>query len=392
MDMQWMKRIDRFAGYPLGGALRLHAALIGASQRPVPLAPDAARIAVVKFWGMGSLILAAPVFYALRTSFPRAEIHLVTLSQNQRIVELMGLADRLHLLKLPPGPVGIGRNIFAFFRQLRDLQLDAVIDLEYLSRFSAIASYLTRAPVRVGFHSWDIGRGNLHTVRRAFNPYWHVTENFLNLHRALAGTEAPPTPVRFRVSAEEDAEAATKLTAAGIAAGVRFIAMNPNASTMALARRWPVESFVQLIDRIEERGLGPVALLGSPEEEAYVERVRARARAPERTVNLAGRLRLAELIGVLKRAALLVTNDSGPLHLADALGTPTVSFFGPETPTLFGPRGERHRVLYRGIDCSPCINIYNAKTVRCMRSEPECLTGIGVDEALAAVEQALEAR
>jgi ADP-heptose:LPS heptosyltransferase len=94
---------------------------------------------------------------------------------------------------------------------------------------------------------------------------------------------------------------------------------------------------------------------------------------------------------LLRAAALLVTNDSGPLHLADALGTPTVSFFGPETPTLYGPRGPRNTVLYRAIDCSPCISIYNAKTVRCMRSAPECLSGITVDEALAAVAAALEA-
>ena len=168
--------------------------------------------------------------------------------------------------------------------------------------------------------------------------------------------------------------------------------MNPNASTMALARRWPVENFVALLDRIEQAGLPPAALIGSPDEAAHVERVRAAARRPNRVFNLAGRLNLAELIAALRRARLLVTNDSGPLHLAGALGVPTVSLFGPETPALFGPRGDRHIVLYRGIDCSPCISIYNAKTVRCMRGRPECLTGIGVDEVFAAVTRALEAR
>ncbi|MCK7580898.1 MAG: glycosyltransferase family 9 protein [Chromatiales bacterium] len=147
-----------------------------------------------------------------------------------------------------------------------------------------------------------------------------------------------------------------------------FIAVNPNASTMALARRWPEENFVTLLDRLEQAGLPAGRADRSARRGHAASNGCAWARVgPTGIANLAGRLSLAELIPVLRRAALLVTNDSGPLHLAGAPGVPTVSFFGPETPALFGPRGPRDIVLYRGIDCSPCISIYNAKTVRCMR-------------------------
>lgn len=392
MEMQWMKRIDRLAGWPLCGLLRAHAALAAPVARPRPEAP---RIGVIKFWGMGSLVLAAPAFSALRRAFPRAEITLLSLSPNRRIAELMGLADRLCLLELPPGPAGVAGAITAYFRDLPDLGLDAVVDLEYLSRFSAIVSYLTKAPERVGFHSWDLWRGNLLTARRAFNPYWHITDNFINLAHALAGDRAVPAPAdespTFNVSPEDEAGAEAKLAAAGIKPGEPFIVVNANASTMALARRWPEENFVDLLDRIESAGLPLAALTGSPDEAPRVERVRSAVKNPGRVAMLAGRLNLPELICALRRAALLVTNDSGPLHLAGALGVPTVSFFGPETPALFGPRGGRHTVLYRGIDCSPCISIYNAKTVRCMRGRPECLAGITVEEAFAAVKRTLEA-
>jgi len=399
MDLQRMKQVDRLAGYPLCGALRVYDLLRGGNSRaaklggsepppPVELGPRP-RIAVVKFWGMGSLILAAPMFYALRRSYPHAEVHLITLDHNRAILELLDLADQAHFLTLPAEAAGVAKSILAFFGRLKRLQPDAVIDLEYLTRFSAVASYLTGAPIRVGFHSWDVWRGGLHNMRRAFNPYWHATQNFMNLQAALTGRDSGPEPVKLKLDGSEDEEARALLQSERVAPGERLIAVNPNASTIALARRWPERHFVELIDRMVERGLGRVALLGAKDEAEFVAGLQVRTRRPEAVVNLAGKSSLRGLAGILKAAALLITNDSGPLHLAGALGTPTVSFFGPETPLLYGPRGPRNIVLHRDIDCSPCINIYNAKTVRCMRTEPECLTRISVDEALAAAEKAL---
>jgi len=390
MDIQWMKRVDRFAGYPLCGLIRaVDLVRPGPAGDIASLEKPGAKIGIVKFWGMGSLILSTPVFRSLRARYPEAEVHLITLRPNQGIIDLIGIADQVHYLDLAGGPAKIGANVVAYLSALGKIGLDAVIDLEYLTRFSAIAAYMTGAPIRVGFHSWDLWRGQLHTERRAFNPYWHVTENFINLCGALGADDDAPEPARLELGGAEDLEAAELLLGAGVLEDERVIAVNVNASTMALARRWPEAYFVELIDRVVEQGLGRAVMIGAPDEAAFVERVKARTKRPDRVVSLAGRSSLSGLVGLLRRAALLVTNDSGPLHLAGAVGTRTVSFFGPETPSLYGPRGDRHAALYRGIDCSPCINIYNAKTVRCMRDEPECLTGIGVDEAMAAVERAL---
>lgn len=405
MDIQFMKSVDRFAGYPICGGLRLFDLAAGA-LRPVPSAADlledlagrseeggagpGPRIGVIKFWGMGSLLLASPLFNALRTTHPRAEIVLITLKENRGIVELLDPADEVLYLGLEGGAPGIVGGILAHLARVKALGLDAVVDLEYLTRFSSLVSYASGAPVRVGFHSWDVWRGGLHNERRAFNPYWHVTDNFLNLARALGRDPGSPPPLDICLDGSEDREAGEILAAAGVSEDERVVAVNANASTMALARRWPEENFVELIGRVADAGLGRVVLLGAPGEAAYVESLRARTHDRERVASLAGKSSLRGLVGVLRRASLLVTNDSGPLHLAASLGARTVSFFGPETPSLYGPRGDGHVVLYRGIDCSPCINIYNAKTVRCMRGSPECLSGIGVDEAFAAVSGALE--
>jgi len=400
MDMQTMKHIDRFAGNPLCGALRLYDIVrhgsTGFSDTIDAKALDMARegesgprIAVIKFWGMGSLILASPLFRAIRETRPSAQIHLITLSQNRGVVDLLGIADRVHYLDLSGSAPAITLKIPAFLSTIKRLKLDAVIDLEYLTRFSALVSYLSGAPARVGFHSWDVWRGNLHTAARAFNPYWHVTDNFMNLHCALGAEPMEAEPIRIRLTGEEDKEAEDLLSSVGIAGNERLIAVNANASTVALARRWPEQSFVELINRMVEADQGRVVLLGAPDEAPFVEGLRMKVRRADAVKSLAGKSTLRGLVGVLRRAALLATNDSGPLHLAGALGTPTVSFFGPETPVLFGPCGEGHITFYRGIDCSPCISIYNAKTVRCMREEPECLSKISVDEAFDAVRRAL---
>ena len=135
--------------------------------------------------------------------------------------------------------------------RLARFQPDLVIDLEYLTRFSALATYLSGAATRVGFHSWDIWRGSLHNVRVPFNPYWHASENFLNLVRKAAGKDIP---FRFDFTLPENKDASArleqKMAEAGITGAQRLIAVNPNASTIALERRWPPEHFITLINRL----------------------------------------------------------------------------------------------------------------------------------------------
>ena len=95
-----------------------------------------------------------------------------------------------------------------------------------------------------------------------------------------------------------------------------------------------------------------------------------------------------ELCALLQRSALLITNDSGPLHLAEALATPTVSFFGPETPLLYGPTGDNQVVFYKGIYCSPCLNVHNQKQAPC-KGNNVCMKLINPDEVFASANMLL---
>ena len=166
------------------------------------------RVLVIKFWGMGSMVLALPVFKALRQAYPGAEIGFATIGKNREFVEMLKISDRQIYLDLPANPALVFASILSFFYKLRSFHPNIVIDLEYLTRFSALATFFSGAQKRVGFHSWDVWRGNLHNIRVPFSPYWHASENFLNLVRKTSGREFK---LNFNFSLPANPDAAERL-------------------------------------------------------------------------------------------------------------------------------------------------------------------------------------
>jgi len=157
-----------------------------------------------------------------------------------------------------------------------------------------------------------------------------------------------------------------------------FVAVNPVAFWET--KLWEEEKFAALCDRIrEELGIG-VVLTGG--EAGPLDRIRARMKTE--AVNLGGQTTLRELAGLYGQAALLITTDSGPMHLAAAVGTPVVALFGPTDPARTGPYGAGHRVIRGGLSCIPCFR------KRC--ETRDCMRGITVDEVFAAVKELLENR
>jgi ADP-heptose:LPS heptosyltransferase len=169
------------------------------------------------------------------------------------------------------------------------------------------------------------------------------------------------------------------------------VALNANASDLLLERRWPPQAFARLIDELagaSERLR--FVLIGGPDEREYLEREIAARVSPEvrgRVGIAAGTLSLFETMGLLQRCAVLVTNDSGPMHFAFALGVPVVSLWGPGLPAHYGPLpGMPGRVLYAGIYCSPCL--YHTEPAPC-RGENLCMQLISVGEVKAAAAEIL---
>lgn len=356
----------------------------------------AREILLIKFWGLGSLQLLTPAVAALRRRHPGARLSLLTLRGNAELARELAVFDAVWTLDVECRSwLQIFARILALLTRLRRARFERVYDFEFFTRFSAVVAFSTGAPEVVGFACPSVPRGGLHTEEVPFNRYWHVARNF----RALAGGEdgrevgaAELTPMR--PTPAQRARVEDLLAAAGRSAARPLVVLNPNAGGLSLERRWPAPNFAQLARRLVlEEGCN-VALIGAPAERTYVAELAARAGAlpAGRLLDLAGALSIGELGALLAAADAVVSNDSGPMHLAAALGAPTIGLFGPETPLMYRPLGPEARALYRPPVCSPCINVHDNKLSTCIHGRPECLVAIGVDEVLAATRAALARR
>lgn len=389
MRIATMKVIDEQLGRML---CSLGSRLMPARAQAMP-APEAVRsIAVVKFWGMGSIVLMTPAIALLREKYPQATITFVTQAANRGIVSLLEGIDDVLTLDVGHGPTAFLGSLAKLVAAVRARRFDLWLDFEFLTRFSALLTGVSGAKTTAGYHAPEIDRGAFHHVLVPFNSYWHISDNFCAL---ASGDLAPATFTRplQRIVAKPEATAlaTTRLAALGLRPGEPFVIVNVNAGELALERRWSTERFAALTDELLTHFPGKVVTVGAPDERAYVGQMVARVSTRDRLIDLSGQTSLDELVALFAAARLLISNDTGPLHLASSVGTPTVGIFGPETPSLFGPRGPQHRVIYKNLACSPCLNIYNGRSVKCRFKTTHCVADITVADVLAVARQQLEA-
>lgn len=391
MRITTMKAVDHHAGRLLCAALGV-VRRAGPATMPPAGDPGVQRIALVKFWGMGSIVLLTPAIAALRAKYPGAKLTFVTQAANRDVIGLLAGVDELLTLDVGQGPAAFIASLTRLVLDVRARAFDLWIDAEFLTRFSALLTGVSGAKVAAGFHVATIARGDMHHVKAPFNGHWHMIDNFVAL---ATGDLAPPTAIaeleRLRPSADAARTLGDKLAARGLGLGEPYLVINPNAGELALERRWSTARFGALADALVAEFPGKLVLVGAKAEQAYVGQVLTAMgeAARARTIDLSGETPLGELVALFAEARLLVSNDTGPLHLACAVGTPTISIFGPETPVLFGPRGPQHRIVYRGLACSPCLNVHNGRSVSCPYAITHCVDGVAVADVLRAVRASL---
>lgn len=395
--------LDRHVG-PALCMLLLVVRRLGARRRKTATTQPVEKILALKFWGVGSIVLASPVLAALRARYPNARIDFLTLGENEAVLRMYPQVNGWITLDLGRGILRFLLDTLRTISRVRRERYDLLLDLEFFTRYSAIFSYLSKAGVTHGFSTRASARGQLHDVEVPFNAYQHVSTNFLTLLEGDPMRAIPPSraeglvtlpPLRPSAKAAADCTRALEADPAW-RAGRPIVVVNANAGDMALERRWPAECVAALLRDLVARQSLNVVLTGSGAERAYVESLVALAQIEGRAIVAAGRLDLDGFVALLARAAVVVTNDSGPLHLARAAGAAVVALFGPETPVLYGPLRSREdqpaRIHYRGLACSPCMNVHENKVLSCWFAHARCMTQIDPRDVLASVDELLSLR
>lgn len=304
---------------------------------------------------LGDAVLSFPALANLRRSFPGARIALLVRPWLSPLFRSVPYVDEL--VELPSGSEAIWAAT-----ALRQRHFELALLLPNSFRVAMI-SWLAGIPHRVGYVT--DGRGLLLTVgvRPPRGLLRHQADVYLDLLRSLKW-DAWWRPTGFLPPPESGAEAEKLLSESGLAPHTPVIGITPGAS-YGTAKRWPAERFAAAADLLADR-FGTVALLfGSSSEASITQAIRERMRGA--AVDFGGRTTLSELASLLGRCALLLTNDTGTMHLASALGTRCVALFGPTDPRRTGPLGEGHQILHNPPACSPCRYRDCPIDHRCMR-------------------------
>ncbi len=336
------------------------------------------KILCIKLGAMGDLVMCSAFFDQLGRNFPQAKIFLLTgityasVMESHPVFEGLILADDKAIYK--SGPLARSRETFRLLALLRREKFDAVFVLHKDWRFNLLAK-LSGAHVRVGF-SRDGQGGLTHPV--APKPGGNEREGYLDLLRAL---DLPAVYERsfYYLSFSEDEFLQEFLQSHGLRGDENFIGIGPgggkNVKSFMPTRRWPLENFIALAKRFREELNARAIIFGGPDEKDLARAIQERcADGVDATA-----LSFGEMASVMRLCSGYIGNDSGPLHIADAMGAQTVGLYGPTDPKVQAPLGPRHTVVLKQVDCSPCYD--NGSFPDC--AHIKCLTSIEVDEVFA---------
>jgi len=332
------------------------------------------RALIIRFSSLGDVVLTLPAARSLKEAFPAAEVVYLTKAAYRPLLEGQPGVDRVVALE------DAGEGLPALARLCRGLgRFDLALDLHRTLRSRACLRAV-RADRKLSYRKdallrrlWAAGwmRGRMEGAQP------HVVDRYLEPLRRLGVTPAHTVP-ELHVDPGEVAAAGARLAAAGVRDPDRIAVVVPGARWKN--KRWPAASFAEVASGLRDAaGLEPV-IAGDATDREAAEAVRALV--PGGAASLVGGTDLTGLAALLKRARVVIANDSGPAHLAAAVGTPVVALFGPTHEAFgFAPRGPAVRVISRDLPCRPC-SVHGG--TRCPRGRRACLDDIAPAEVLAA--------
>jgi ADP-heptose:LPS heptosyltransferase len=400
MRIKLMRNIDYWFGIPLCALLSVGQYILLPLRLLIKRKHPPQRVAIIKLSELGAIILAYPLLAQLKKSSPSRSIFFCTFARNKELLDLLSdilPSENCFFIRESSLPLFIYDTARAII-EMRRRSLDAVIDLEFFSRFSAILAGLSGAKSRIGFYRYTfegLYRGNFWTHKMQYNPLQHVSISYRAFATVLeADNKTTPQisenfteqgsdiPV-YRSDPRIKSELLGILPVALPLSNGRLFLINPGEGVLPL-REWPLENFIVLAQRILSDAENYLIIVGTEGATRKADIFCAAVNC-QRCFNLAGKTSLAQLMELFLLSQCLVTNDCGLAHLAMLTPLAKVVIFGPESPQIFAPRDGRTRVIYSAWPCSPCLSALNHRDSRC--ADNLCLKAISAEQVYRAIRE-----
>ena len=316
---------------------------------PKDFAPE--RILVVKLDHLGDVLLATPVFSNLRRAYPNAELHVLTGEWSRVVLERHPDVNSVIEYNSPafcrtgqPTPL---REAFKLYRQLRRQRYDLMVELRNDWRVVWFA-FLRLAPKRLSRAALQVAN------KLGFSQFSGTHETTRNLD--VLKQVGIPTPVQtaiFSVTAEDKKWASDFLATYRVDRQRPLIAIHPGSPVER--KRWMPERYAELADWLIAQKRAQILFVGVKDEIPIITKIQGRMQ--KESINVAGKTTLTQLASILRACNVFIGNDSGPMHLAAAVGTQTIGLYGPGDPTRFGPAGEKCQTIRQKSGCMSEIQV-----------------------------------
>ena len=334
-----LKACDRLIG-PLLLRLLKPSVESGRSSEPVR-AESVLRMLILRPGGLGDAILTLPLITALKSAYPESRIDVLAESRNAGVFEIGNIVDEVYRYDSRP---------LRIFNRLRRNRYDLVVDTEQYHHLSRMIANALRPNFLCGFDTPDRGRLLTHAIPYSDDLY--EARSFLALVQTLTAEpvvfDADAAFVHVHPEARDWAQEQLEEFA-----NRKFVTVMPTAGSSY--RLWPIERYGAVVDWLTDNGFG-VVLVGGIDALAAAETITTNNRSGQ-VLNFAGRTTLAQTAGILEHACLSLSADTGVMHLAYGVGTPTVALFGPGRHRKWAPPGRNHRIVRKGLSCSPCTKL-----------------------------------
>jgi ADP-heptose:LPS heptosyltransferase len=389
-DSSLVRTIDRHIGTAICGLISI-ARIADYTQQKTTHSPK--KILLIELFEMGASVMLIPSIRFLKNQDPEIEIHFLTTKSCLPILIAINLIDpkNIHIIESESALGFIWSSIKKIFT-LRKMRFDLIIDYELFMRIPAIFSGLLKSAFRSGFYKYQyegLNRGSFYQFPCYFNQNSHISQNYLSLTKTafLKKIDSPNFKDRHHLQELDIKPTITNisdievLTIFGQAHQnlKPYIVICPSVGKTLSMRNYPLAHFASLTELLLKKYPEiQIVFIGTSDEKQttldLITLLSEKGLSPNRfCLDLCGMVNFPDLLKVIARANLLITNDNGPGHFATLTGTKVLGLFSTDSPFVYGPLGSAV-VAYSFYQCSPCISAYNHKVSIC--DDNRCLKAL----------------